>query len=388
MGVMVKKATVEEFIEKATIKHNNKYDYSKVVYINSWTKVIITCPIHGDFEQQPSSHIQGNGCNKCGLIKTLKTTRSTLEQFIQKAIKIHDIFYDYSKFVYVNNWTKGIIICPKHGEFEQSPSNHLNNQGCPNCGYDRISKSRSNSEEDILNRFKEAHGNKYSYNNFVYNGFHTKSIMTCKEHGDFLQSPANHIKGAGCPKCGLLKTLESTRLTQEEFLEQAFKVHGSKCNYSDFIYLSMHTKGKIKCNICGYIFEQTPAAHIYQKQGCPRCKKSKGELAIIEILDKHDIDFKDEHKIPEVADNYRYDFYLPDYRTLIEFHGIQHYKYVPHFHRKGEDEFLANKNTDDVKKYSAYSFKYRLLEFNYKQLKYMTKEDFEQMVINNIKKQG
>jgi len=380
---MVKKATLEEFIQKAYKIHGNKYDYSKVVYINSWTKITIICPIHGEFEQTPSSHIQGTGCPSCGLIKTLKITRHTLEEFIQKAIQIHGIFYDYSNFIYFNNWTRGIIICPIHGEFEQTPSNHLNSKGCPKCGYDRVSEFRKITQEEVINRFKEIHGERYGYNNFIYKGSHNKSVINCSDHGDFLQSYSNHVKGHGCPDCGLIKTLETTRLTLEDFIIKAIEIHGSKYNYQDFIYSSTHNKGNIKCNICGYIFEQTPSAHIHQKQGCPRCKKSKGELRLIEILDKHNIDFKDEYKLPEVADNYRYDFYLPDYQILIEFHGKQHYKHIPFFH-KTEDEFIARKNTDDVKKYSARMFKYKLLEFNYKQLKHMSKKQFEELVLTTI----
>lgn len=311
----------------------------------------------------------------------------TTEIFNKKSEEIHGDKVDRSNVNYINNRTPVLFKCninENHGEFWQRPDNHLSGKCCPKCGNETISKIRKNSKEDILNRFKETHGNKYSYNNFVYNGFHTKSIMTCKEHGDFLQSPANHIKGHGCPDCGLVRTLDSTRLTKEDFEIKAIEIHDSKYDYSDFIYLSTHNKGKIKCNICAHSFEQTPSGHIYQKQGCPRCKKSKGELRIIEILDKHDIDFQMEYKLPESGDNYRYDFYLPDYRILIEFHGKQHYKYIPFFH-SSEFEFLARKEVDTIKKFAAGYFKYRLLEFNYKQLKHMSKKEFEKLILSNIK---
>lgn len=174
------------------------------------------------------------------------------------------------------------------------------------------------------------------------------------------------------------------QLTTEIFNKKSEELYRNKVDRSNVNYVNNRTPVLLKCNVCGHSFEQTPAGHIYQKQGCPRCKKSKGELRLIEILDKHDIDFKDEYKLPEVGDNYRYDFYLPDYRILIEFHGKQHYKHIPFFH-KSEDEFLARKNTDDIKKYSARMFKYKLLEFNYKQLKHMPKKEFEQLVLSNIK---
>jgi hypothetical protein len=315
----------------------------------------------------------------------MRYNQLTTETFNKKSKQLYGNKVDRNNVNYINNRTPVLFKCNinnDHGEFWQRPDNHLSGRGCPKCGRDRISEFKKNSEEDIVNRFKETHGDKYIYDNFVYNGFHTNSIMKCKEHGDFLQSPANHIKGHGCPNCGLLKTLEYTRLSLEDFIIKAIEIHGGKYNYQDFIYSSTHIKGSIKCNICGYIFEQTPGAHL-QGQGCPRCKKSKGELRIIEILDKYDIDFKDEYKLPEIGDNYRYDFYLPDYNVLIEFHGKQHYKHIQFFH-KTEDEFLARKNIDDIKKYSARKWKYKLIEFNYKQLKHMPKKKFEELVLTTI----
>lgn len=84
---MSKKLTTEEFIEKARKIHGNKYDYSKVVYVNSQTKVCIICPIHGEFWQRPNDHLNGYGCNKCGIIKTNLKNSSKLNDFITKVKK-------------------------------------------------------------------------------------------------------------------------------------------------------------------------------------------------------------------------------------------------------------------------------------------------------------
>ncbi len=62
---MSKKIKIEEFIEKANIVHNNKFDYSKVEYVNNHTKVCIICPEHGEFWQTPKLHLRGDGCKKC-----------------------------------------------------------------------------------------------------------------------------------------------------------------------------------------------------------------------------------------------------------------------------------------------------------------------------------
>lgn len=104
--------TKEEFITRANLLNNNKYSYDKVIYKNNYTKVIITCPIHGDFEQIPRNHLNGNQCPKCARIK-----RSLKDHFVEKAIQIHGNKYNYSKVEYKTNKDKVCIICPKHGEF-------------------------------------------------------------------------------------------------------------------------------------------------------------------------------------------------------------------------------------------------------------------------------
>ena len=129
-----KKHTTHSFIEKAKSTHGNKrYDYSKVVYTNSKTKVIVLCNSHGSFTQNPNDHIN-YGCPYCSGKKT------HINDFVKQAKSIHVLKYDYLKVEYVNARTKVVITCPEHGDFTQTPSNHLSGVGCPGCaktGFDR-----------------------------------------------------------------------------------------------------------------------------------------------------------------------------------------------------------------------------------------------------------
>lgn len=118
----------EDFINRSLQIHNAKYDYSKVNYKNTDTKVTITCPIHGDFEQTPHHHLKGIGCPTCAN-KTYDT-----DEFIKKARKKHGDKYDYSKTEYKGKKHKVTITCPIHGDFEQLPQNHIRRSGCPECG--------------------------------------------------------------------------------------------------------------------------------------------------------------------------------------------------------------------------------------------------------------
>lgn len=156
---MSKTLTLDEFINNANIVHNNKYDYSKSVYINNKTLTIITCPKHGDFMQIPRAHLRGHECILCGR----EATRLTTQEFIAKSNTIHNFKYDYSKSLYITANLKVIIICPHHGEFLQKPFHHLLNHGCPTC---RASKGEIAVRKYLIDNFIEYVTEK-SFNNCI-----------------------------------------------------------------------------------------------------------------------------------------------------------------------------------------------------------------------------
>ncbi len=184
--------TKEDFIRKANEKHKNKYDYSKVVYLNSKTDVIVVCPEHGPFNITPARHICGVGCEQCLQHKRLNTA-----EFIAKARAIHGDEYDYSQTEYINSNVPVTIICKKHGAFKQKPIYHTyNKSGCPVCygtnGYTR---------DDFIVHSRQVHGDKYDYSLVQYTKAKNKVKIICPSHGVFLQRAYHHTKGAGCPIC-------------------------------------------------------------------------------------------------------------------------------------------------------------------------------------------
>lgn len=139
-----------KFIEKSNEVHNKLYNYSKVNYTRLRDKVCIICPEHGEFWQYPETHLQGQGCPKCGVRKSTKNRTWTTEKFIKIASELHNNRYDYSKVVYINQVEPVEIVCPIHGSFWQKPINHIKRdritlRGCPLCAH--ISKG----EEIIKN---------------------------------------------------------------------------------------------------------------------------------------------------------------------------------------------------------------------------------------------
>lgn len=130
----MKKFTQEEFIEKSSKIHNNKYDYSKSHYIDSRHKVCIVCPEHGEFWQYATNHLQGHGCPVCS---KGGPNINSLEWFISRATSVHNGKYTYDKVVYQGTSKKIIITCPVHGDFVQEANSHLQGHGCPLCSYSK-----------------------------------------------------------------------------------------------------------------------------------------------------------------------------------------------------------------------------------------------------------
>lgn len=266
--------SAEEFVKRAKEIHGNKYDYSKVEYKNYDTKVCIICSEHGEFWQMPHSHLQGNGCPVCGKLKLREQFQKTNNDFIEQARKVHDNKYDYSKTEYVNANTKVCIICPEHGEFWQSPDNHLHKQGCPLCAnINRLLKKSENTETFII-KANSVHNKEYDYSYVKYVNAHTKVCIIHKKCGYmFWQTPNSHLRGSGCPKCS-----NNLPLNNENIIERFKIIHGDKYNYSKVKYVNNHTKVCVECPIHGE-FWQTPNNHL-QGQGCPKCKQSKMEEKI------------------------------------------------------------------------------------------------------------
>ena len=217
----------QTFIIRANIKHNNKYDYSKTIYVRSKDKIFIICPIHGEFEQMPFKHLTGQGCSKCGIETIKKTLRKTTEQFIEEAKIVHGEKYIYDKVRYINNHTNISIGCceKNHGYFNQLPYEHLTGSGCSKCGTERTKNYLKKTTDQFIEEAKIVHGEKYIYDKVDYINKSTEILIGCFEenHGYFSQLPFVHLKGHGCPKCVYKNEMKAIlyleKLTNEQFIK-------------------------------------------------------------------------------------------------------------------------------------------------------------------------
>ena len=340
------KLTRENFIERAKKIHGDKYNYSKVEYLNNSTKVCIICPEHGEFWQTPSNHLAGKGCIKCRHVKVGNARRKTSKSFIEEAKLIHGEKYDYSKVDYIGINKKVYIICPKHGEFSQKPQVHLLGCGCPKCAKNGVKLT----QKEFLEKAKKIHGNKYDYSKVIYKNSGTKVCIIChekdefgNEHGEFWQTPDSHLRGSECLKCS------KKIVTEEDFYLRSNKIHENKYNYSKVEYINSITKVCIICPEHGK-FWQTPHKHM-SGQGCPKCKESKLEARVKKILEKYNIKYTQEQKFEWLKLNQplRLDFYLPDYNIAIECQGKQHFYENCNFSKHNKEDLNLIKLRDKIK---------------------------------------
>jgi len=307
----------KRFLERAKEVHGNKYDYSKVEYVNSKTKVCIICPEHGEFWQEPVAHLRGYNCPKCANIKRGDTFRDNLCSFVEKSKEVHGDRYDYSKVEYKNSSTKVCIICPEHGEFYMLPQNHILGQGCPKCAGKWL------NTYDIIKKFKEVHGNKYDYSKVDYKKMHEKVCIICPEHGEFWQTPSKHLLGQDCPKCAKISMGEKNNMGGEEFIKRSIEKWGNLYDYSKVEYEKVDKKVEIICKKHGSFF-QRPYDHLHG-HGCPVCGKleSKSEIElydlICEMVGKENVIHNDR----KTLNGKEIDIFVPSYNIGIEFNGLR-----------------------------------------------------------------
>jgi hypothetical protein len=305
------------FIKQAKLIHGNKYNYSKIKYKNNYTKVTIICSKHGEFEQTPSNHLIMNGCHQCGIEKITKTSK----QFIENAKKMHGDKYNYSKIKYKNNHIKIIIICPDHGEFEQTPSSHLSGSGCRDCGIEKVTNLRKSNTKEFIQKAKNIHDNKYDYSKVNYVNNYKKIIIICQIHGEFKQTPNRHLCGCGCKKCAIEKAADFQKSNTKEFVQKAKNIHDNKYDYSKVNYKNSREKIIIICKKHGE-FLQTPSGHLTGR-GCLKCCLSNRSKIASEWLDYLNIN-ENMREVKININNSKYyivDGYNSINNTVYEFFG-------------------------------------------------------------------
>lgn len=313
----MKRLTTEQFINKCIILYKNKFDYSKVNYINSLNKIIIKCNIHNNwFEQFPFNHLIKEGCSSCLREKRKTINLSSKEEFILKAIDIHNHNFIYDKVIYINAKTKIEIICRVHGSFYQTPDKHLSGHGCMECA---INSTRLNSFS-FIEKAEKIHDNKYNYSLVNYFNYDSILKIICSIHGIFEQSAYVHLQGSGCQKCAKENLRKIVAYSLEDFIRISNLNHNNTYDYSFVNYVALDKKVIIICPIHGK-FEQLAVTHMNGGNCIKCCIKcvSKPETEWLNYLnipiENRQIKFKIKNKF------YKFDAFDPKTNTIYEFYG-------------------------------------------------------------------
>lgn len=328
------KKTREEWINNFKEVHHNKYDYSKSIFLKSSDNIEIICPIHNSFFQKPSNHRNGVGCPKCHTDKFWNE-----EKLKKEIISRYQDDYSLDKFVVKHNSEKMILGCKKCNQDFLISRERLTKFGkvlCPNC-------KKLNTEKCIEIANKK-HNFKYDYSKFIFNGCMEKSIIICKEHGQFEQQVSGHIyDGKGCPVCAANRTRFKLKNLNDNILDLN-KIHNYKYNYSLIEEGSkVFEKVKIICSEHG-VFEQLLNNH-KNGAGCPTCNSNGGkwQFEIIEFLKnecgKQNIIERNRNVISKELD-----IYLPNENLAIELNGFLFHSYGTTFPNNIEDLKTKFKN--------------------------------------------
>ena len=271
-----------------------------------------------------------------------KTHAEFIEQLTARLKETGDLDnYSLSKVTYISESRKISVKCLVHDEeFMVRPNDWLNGARCVKCGILKVTALRKSSLSDLISKASLIHNNAYTYEKFEYKNLHTKGIVTCPTHGDFLKSMAAHVYGkkSGCLVCSgrrsltprilTFKKADSVEFFKNRFLSRAAEIHKGIYDYSEVEYIDKKTPVKIKCPSHG-IFLQLPDYHINAGSGCPACypKTSRAELEVLDFVRSN----TEEKVIPNIPilGKKHIDIYVPALNLGIEYCGI--YYHQDHF---------------------------------------------------------
>ena len=337
-----KPLTHEEFMEKFYVKNKNAENIEILgEYKGSHTKIKCKCKKDGyEWEIRPNDLLRGQGCPKCGIKSRVEKQSKTHEEFIKEIKEINNDIEILGEYKGSNKKIK--CKCKKDGyEWEATPSNLLNGQGCPKC-----SGTIKKTTEEFKQELKKVNNDIEILGEYVSNKIKIK--CKCKIDGyEWEARPNSLLNGTGCPKCA-----GNIQLTHEEFIIRMNKINDNIEILGE--YVNSATKIKVRCKKDRYEWKVRPNS-LLSGQGCPKCNASKGEKRVSKYLDSRNINYIPQYKFDDCRskDKLPFDFYIPSLNIAIEYDGEDHYMFV--FRGKGDtyekafNRFIGTKVRDTIK---------------------------------------
>ena len=243
-----------------------------------------------------------------------------------------------------------------------------------------LNYSKRLNPESWISKAKDIHGDKFDYSLTKYINATTKLDIICPIHGLQTMLPHHHINGHGCGKCGKEQINKSSgkQFSTESFIEKIKKFE-LNLSFEKTIYKSKRNLVIVTCPIHGDY--ETKAEILLKGCGCPKCKSSKGESKIREVLDIFNIKYLEQASFKEcrAANNRRllFDFYIPSINTCIEFDGKQHFEPVEYW--GGQEGLERRKRSDEIKNKFCTDNNINLFRISYN-------EDIEERLKNIVSK--
>lgn len=344
-----------ELLERVHKGQNNRYTYPNIKeeLKNTNSEITVVCPRHGMYKTKAVYLMNGNECKMC--IKD--NSYLTQDEFLRRSHKVHGTYYNYDKAIYSGYNKKVIITCPAHGDFSQTPHAHVDGQGCPKCAVIKNANKRRITLNEFLRRANSKHDYKYGYSDIrdIYS-VHDVITINCPEHGPFTQKIYKHLNGSGCSKCS-----GKYKRTTEEYITACKEIYGNKYDLGRIVYINNRTYMEIGCPVHGWV--RVHPVGFLSGSGCRICNTTIGENAVGTFLINNKIKYIQEYRVG----NYRYDFYLPDLKALIEYDGKQHFVVCDFF--GGEEALRKCEERDKKKNRLAMQMGLRLLRIKYTDIK-------------------
>jgi len=331
----------KRFLERAKEQYGEDvekiFDYSEVEFIKMKLPVVVRCIKHNSvFKQRADVHLSGGvGCKQCRKETPTRKKIQNTADVIAIGTELHKGLDTYEHTNYVNSTTKITVTCKKHGDYTISTGSYLTGGRCSICGLE----SKQLSLSDLKAKIVQVHGDRYDYDWGSYKNSSNKMRIKCRKHGWFEQRVNTHISGRGCRACGV----DSRRYSSSQVLAAIKNHFRDRYTYDKFVYVRDGDPVIITCKIHGD-FRKVPN-ELVRGYGCTKCKESKPERDMCNILMDNNIEYIQEYKLK--GKRYRYDIYLPKLNVLIELDGMHHHKPLIHY---GGEKFLIYTKTLDRKK--------------------------------------
>lgn len=320
---MPPKLNHEKFLQNAHKKHGDTYEYPEEI-IDRETPIHIICKFHGEFKQAPFNHFR-SGCPKCS-----GNVKKTFEDFSKELLEFHKGRITVEKEDF-NGLQKNIkFTCIEHGEQEiRHAYNLLRGLSCPKCVIAATTKALTKDHSKFVEEARLVHGELYAYPE-EYIKANDKLGISCSKHGVFLQTPSQHLKGSGCPKCATERLIITLKSNIKNVKEKMSKKHYGKYDYSDFnTYENNRQFIDIICPKHGK-FTQKIGSHLINGCGCPKCanKVSKAVIEIEHFLKEQGVSVELNNRSILKQYNQELDIVIEDKKLAIEFNGL-------YFHKEG-----------------------------------------------------